>query len=303
MIPSQVKALRISPILGTHAHVLFAICVAISLLIFAPIVVELAGISLASDELSYIVLIVPICGITLWIDREQVFSKASPEKTFWRLGLLAAAVVFSVSILRIAQGMDSATRISVSVLTMIAFWILSFALCYGRASLRPAAFPLLFLLLLLPPPPVLLEKVTLALQTGTVGVANGIFHFAHIPAVHDGYVFTLRNTAVEVSRECSGIRSSTVLLIFALLAGHLMLRSAGRKLFLVGAMIVLGVVKNGLRIVALTAITAYIAPDFLDGNFHRYGGIPLLLAALSILFVFTRYLQRTEAAKQTSDLG
>ena len=107
-------------------------------------------------------------------------------------------------------------------------------------------------------------------------------------------MFSLPGITIEVAKECSGIRSSLVLLITSLLAGHLYLRSAWTKTLLSVAVLPLAIVKNGIRIVTLTLLSIYIDPSFLTGQLHRGGGIVFFLLALVILAPVLWWLQRSE---------
>jgi exosortase/archaeosortase family protein len=111
-------------------------------------------------------------------------------------------------------------------------------------------------------------------------------------------VFSLPGITIEVAEECSGIRSSLILLIMSLLAGHLYLRSAWTKTLLSAATLPLGIVKNGIRIVTLTLLSIYIDPSFLTGQLHQKGGIVFFLLALVILAPVLWLLQRLERMEQ-----
>jgi exosortase/archaeosortase family protein len=52
--------------------------------------------------------------------------------------------------------------------------------------------------------------------------------------------------------------------------------------------------KNGIRIVSLTLLGAYMDPRILQSSLHREGGIPFFIVALLLLAPVLYYLRRSE---------
>jgi exosortase/archaeosortase family protein len=98
----------------------------------------------------------------------------------------------------------------------------------------------------------------------------------------------------EVAKECSGIRSSIALLVTVLVAAELGLRSSWRKVLLVLAIIPVLVLKNGMRIVSIYLLAAYLNPAFLHGWLHTSGGIVFYLLGLASLIPVGALLRRGE---------
>ena len=111
-----------------------------------------------------------------------------------------------------------------------------------------------------------------------------------------GFELALPGLTIEVAKECSGIRSSLALLFTSLLAGHLLLRSAGRKTALALITVPLLMIKNGIRIVTLSTLAIYADPSFLTGKLHSEGGFVFFLLALAVLAPVLWFLQRAEAS-------
>jgi exosortase len=191
--------------------------------------------------------------------------------------------------------------LSVTILTLVLTWLGIFVLCYGSASFRAAAFPLLFLLMMVPVPELLLGRIISALQEGSAAVAHRLFELSGVPTYRDGFFFTLPGLTIEVAEECSGIRSSIGLLVTSLLAGHLFLRSGWGKISLTLSIIPLAMLKNALRIVVITLLGIYVDGGFLTGNLHRRGGIVFFLLSLPLLAIFLGMLQRFENRNRRDD--
>ena len=97
-----------------------------------------------------------------------------------------------------------------------------------------------------------------------------------------------------MAKQCGGIRSSLVLFIVSILAGHLFLVSWKRKILLSLFVLPITIVKNSIRIVTLSLLGAYVDPRILDSAAHRRGGIPFFVVALSLLGIVLWLLRRSE---------
>ena len=121
-------------------------------------------------------------------------------------------------------------------------------LILGQNWMRAAAFPMGFLIFMIPLPSGAIDFLEIASQNASAEVANLLFIITGTPTLRDGNVFQLPGMVIRVAQECSGIRSSLVLLITSLLAGHLFLRTPARRAILLASVIPLGLLRNGLRI-------------------------------------------------------
>jgi exosortase len=117
-----------------------------------------------------------------------------------------------------------------------------------------------------------------------------IFHLFGVPVIRQGFDFALPGVTIRVAEECSGIRSTLAMLITAVVAGHLWLRSFPRTLLLCLATIPISIVKNAVRIAVLSWLAIHVDAQFLLGSIHHeYGGILffgfglLQMAALLVL--------------------
>jgi exosortase/archaeosortase family protein len=107
---------------------------------------------------------------------------------------------------------------------------------------------------------------------------------------------------IEVAKECSSIRSSIALFITCLLAAHLYLRTAWKKLVFVVLGLLLSVVKNGIRITTLTLLSVYVDPDFLSGRLHRQGGFVFFLVALLMLLPVFWWMEKSDKLRKPRKL-
>lgn len=141
-----------------------------------------------------------------------------------------------------------------------------------------------------------MDKAIFLLQAGSAIVATWLFRFLKVPALREGFILHLPTLDLEVATECSGIRSSVVLLITTLLVGQFGLRSFWAKSLLVLSVVPVVILKNGVRIVTIALLTMYVDRRFLHGWLHRSGGIVFYLLGLLALVPVLMLLKRTERA-------
>jgi exosortase len=148
-----------------------------------------------------------------------------------------------------------------------------------------------------------MERIIFALVTASTSVTTVLFKAIGVPFVQEGSIFHLPDLSLEVSRECSGIRSSLALLITTILAGHLFLKTFRKKAILALAVVPVAVFKNGLRIVSLYLLSYFIDMRFIEGSFHhRIGGSVFFGLGLVIMGLILWLLRRTEVPR-SKDIG
>ena len=96
-------------------------------------------------------------------------------------------------------------------------------------------------------------------------VVSGIlFTMAGIPVTQDGTVLAIPGLTLEVAKECSSIRSSSMLVVTTMVMAHLLLRSFWGKALVTLAAIPLSIAKNGLRIFILSVLGVYVDRGILE---------------------------------------
>jgi exosortase len=166
-------------------------------------------------------------------------------------------------------------------------WIASFVFFYGVPAFRTARFPLLFLLLLLPLPNFIVARAISLLQQGSAFIAFWLFKALDVPVNRQGMVFHIPSLDLEVTSECSGIRSSV-------LVAEFVLRSIWRKSLFVFSVLPIVMLKNGLRIVTISLLTVYINRGFLHGWLHQSGGVVFYALGLLTLLPILNLLKKHE---------
>src|SRR5204863_439719 len=150
----------------------------------------------------------------------------------------------------------------------------------------------------LPLPEAAVEFLENALKEASAEVANWLFFISGTPALRTRTVFQLPGISIMVAKECSGIRSSLVLVITSLLAANMFLRNTWRRALLVGAVVPLGLLRNGFRILVISLLCVHIGPEMINSPIHRRGGPVFFVASFVPLFVVLWWLRRREVAAQ-----
>ena len=168
-------------------------------------------------------------------------------------------------------------------------------LTLGLARMRSLAFPFAFLVFLVPLPVVALNAIEIFFQHTSAEAASALINLSGLPVIRDGLFFRLPGLSLQVAQECSGIRSSLVLFITSVLAGHMFLRSPWKRVFLALFIIPLAIVRNGLRIWTLAYLSVEVNPNLIDSPLHHRGGPIFFALSLIPFFVLLLILRKTEA--------
>ena len=279
----------------------------VSLLLFLKPVVALTRLAFSQDDASHLILIPFISAVVVYLERDKVFHFISSDRTLGSAFLLAAGCIALVC--RFASHSGSAVdwQLSGWILALALLWVAGFAFSFGKAALKCASFPLLFLLLMVPIPSFLLDRIIHLLQEGSAWITGILFDMSGVPVLREGLVFHLAKVTIEVAKECSGIRSSMALLILALLVAHFRLKSFRNQVLFVTFGLFMMILKNGIRIATLTLLAIYVDPDFLFGRLHHQGGVVFFVLALLLLLPLLFFLERREskrsAATKSSELS
>jgi len=273
----------------------FALTVAILAVCFAFPLWKLFRFAAGSDLYSYILLIPFISLYLVWLERGSLPATMRPARWLAAVFLLAGAALFAAHWLWIRQSFPA---IADYLVTMTFCFLLFFygitAWFWGAETLRAAAFPLSFLILAVPIPPTLVDAMNSFLQWGSSLAAGTFFSLSDTAFIQDGLTFQLQNIKLEIAPECSGIHSTIVLFITALLLGHIFLRTPWKRMVLVLLVVPLGMLRNGFRVFVIGQLCIHLGPQMIDSPIHRKGGPLFFVLSLIPLFLTLLVLQRSE---------
>ena len=158
--------------------------------------------------------------------------------------------------------------------------------------MRAAAFPLAYLIFMVPMPDAMADALETASKYASAEVANVLFHLSGTPFLRAGLIFQLPNITIEVAQECSGIRSSWVLLMTSILAANLFLKTRWRRFALVAFVIPLAILRNGFRILVIGLLCVNVGPQMIHSLIHRRGGPLFFMLSLIPFFLVLWWLRK-----------
>jgi exosortase C (VPDSG-CTERM-specific) len=249
-----------------------------------------------SELYSYILLIPFISVYLLWLKRANLPLSGPPARSLGVLFLSAGSALLAAYWLWLRPGVLRINDDYLSVMTIcfLLFFYGIASLFWGLATLRAAAFPLGFLILLAPFPPSVIQDIDSFLQEGSALAAGGFFSLSGTPFLRDGLTFQLSDIRLSIAPECSGIHSTIVLFITALLCGHIFLRTPWKRAVLALFVVPLGLFRNGFRVFVIGQLCIHWGPQMIDSPLHRKGGPVFFLLSLIPFFLMLFVLLKSE---------
>jgi exosortase len=244
------------------------------------------------DGYTYILLIVPLSMSLAYFERKTIVPVSGGS---W-IGtmLVGLALLLRISIPLNPWQLTAGEGLSASIFSLVLWWIGVVIVCFGMETFRSHLFPVCFLFLIVPLPERGLYWTTVFLQRQSAWAASAVFHLIGVPVTRDGVVLSIPGLTIQVAEECSSIRSSTMLVIVALILAYLFLKAPWRRMVLVLASIPMSIIKNAIRIFAIAELGTRVNPSFLHGSLHRQGGIIFLSLAVLVMVLLLWLLRRGE---------
>jgi exosortase C (VPDSG-CTERM-specific) len=256
----------------------------------------LANYAAHSSLHSYILLIPFVSGYLLYLRRDQLPKSRIADLPLGILSLACGLGVFLLTFWLDPAGRAPANNyyfvlLTISFLCCLAAGVFLF---FGRDWTRAAAFPLAYLIFMVPMPNAMADALESASKYASAEVANILFHLSGTPILRAGRVFQLPNITIEVAQECSGIRSSWVLLMTSILAANLFLKTSWRRTVLVAFIIPLGILRNGFRILVIGLLCVNVGPQMIHSPIHTRGGPVFFVLSLIPLLLLLWWLRKSE---------
>jgi exosortase C (VPDSG-CTERM-specific) len=256
-----------------------------------------AAFALQSDLFSYTLIVPLVSGYLLWGVFKLRDRQGDRSAACIPVSLAAAGVIALVATWLWGKSLTGPTAQDGVALVAIAF-VLFFASLWSwfldAATVRRSFFALGFLLFMAPLPIGVEAGLETFLQHGSAPVAHWLFLLVQTTVHKQGLVFELPGIALHVAPECSGIRSTLVLFLTSLVAGHLFLKSAWRHALLVAVVVPLALARNGLRIFSIGELCVRIGPHMIDSDFHHKGGSIFFALSLVPFFAIVYLLVKSE---------
>lgn len=271
----------------------FAILLAVSLIVGWRPLFDTIALALRDDQYTHILLILPISVALIFLEWRSLELISSPNIPIGS-ALLGMSVMVAGLGSAWAASISSDLQLSIRMFALVLSWIGAFVLCFGSKVSRSLLFPLFFLFCLVPFPQAVLNELVSLLQQGSTLAARVLFAAVGVPVAQDGVRLTIPGLTIEVAKECSSIRSSSMLLVTTMVLAQLVLRSPWRKALVIAIAVPLSVAKNGLRIFTIAMLGTRVDHGYLTGRLHHQGGIVFFAIALGAVFVLIWILRRSE---------
>lgn len=253
---------------------------------------DFATFTAHSDVHSYVLLIPFVTAYLIYIRWKQLSAELT---TSW--GPAAALATAGVGALFANERFSNLGRndhMTLVALSFVCFALTGAFLFLGAKWARSAMFPLFFLAFFIPLPEVVVDTLEEASKQASAEVASWLFLVTGTPFLRTETLFQLPGITIVVAKECSGIRSSLVLIITSLLAANLFLRTTWRRALLVAAVIPLGLFRNAVRILVISLLCVHIGPHMINSVIHHRGGPFFFALSLIPLFAMLWWFRQQE---------
>jgi exosortase len=278
--------------MGLANHKQFLVWLVLAVIAWCPALGALVSVGIADENYSYTLLVLGVSVVLLCLEPWPLPSKQNLSLPVLCLSLLALAAAAWLNFRTPFRGGDF--TLTISILLWIVFLLAVFVQIYGWPSFSRLRFPWLFSLLAVPPPARATSSLVTMLQWRSADAAYLLFRLFRVPVVRDGIVFSFSKIDIEVAAECSGIRSSTILVVTTIVLAQLFLKSTRSKWIAVLLSFPIAVFKNGVRIFTLSVLGEYVSTTWLDSWVHHQGGVVFLALGLAMMLVVLWLLWRTE---------
>jgi exosortase C (VPDSG-CTERM-specific) len=285
-----------SPREQTRVWIFVAFAVLLAAVFFQPLLA--LAVYAAGQELHSHILLIPFVSAYLIYIRRHSLPTDYAFSPGWAMIPLVAGVI-AVAAALFGPSLSENDCLALMALSFACFLTAGGFLFLGRKWMAAAAFPFAFLIFMVPMPDRVADSLETASKLASAEAANLFFNMTGTPTLRDGTVFELPGITIKVAQECSGIRSSWVLFITSLLAANLFLKSPWRRTVLVTAVIPLGILRNGLRIVFIGLLCVHGGPNMINSVLHRRGGPPFFVLSLIPLFFLMWWLRRGESRRES----
>ena len=256
---------------------------------------EFATYTAHSDVHSYVLLIPFVTAYLIYIRWRQLSGELT---TSWGPAVLAAVGAGALFASQHFSKLGRNDHMTLIALSFVCFTITGVFLFLGAKWARSAMFPLFFLAFMIPLPEIAVDTLEEASKQASAEVASWLFLITGTPFLRSQTMFQLPGITIAVAKECSGIRSTLVLIITSLLAANMFLRATWRRTLLLAAVIPLGLFRNAVRILVISLLCVHIGPHMIHSVIHRRGGPFFFALSLIPLFAMLWLLRRQEIKQQ-----
>jgi len=161
----------------------------------------------------------------------------------------------------------------------------------GRAALRAAWFPVLYLVFMIPLPGTLVDAITGPLKQWISDIVESLLYTAGYPIARTGVILSIGQYQLLVADACSGLHSMFSLTALGTLFMYMMGRTSRlHNAIMLASILPIAFVANIVRVVILVLVTYHLGDEAGQGFLHGTAGIVLMVVALLFFLALDRVL-------------
>lgn len=268
---------------------------------FLPVLTEAFRHTQQNGLQTYAPLVPVVAAYVAWRTSPEAAVDAEPG-SFPILPAAAALLVAAGALTAARHAADPSLSAALSVIAWLALLGGTLASGLGLTGFARWRLPLVILLFIVPLPHAVIVACEEAFQHGSAGFARWLLELHGTPVHLDQLTLSLPGISLWVAPECSGLRSSLVLLFLTVVAAGSLLRTTSTRLALIAAVAPIAVARNGLRIFVIGTMCTREGVAALDSALHRHGGPVFFALSLVPWTLLLAVLWRREARARPSPL-
>lgn len=245
-----------------------------------PTVIGIAQVSWASEQGAHGPIVL---AIAIWLLARVwpvMASHAAPGRAAFGWPLLVLALLGYV----IAHLVGSITI--ESGMLYLAF-VAALYLFVGARAMRLCWFPIVYLMFVLPPPGSVVAGATQPLRLGLSELAVDLLGYLGYPVARAGLTIYVSQYVLEVKAACGGLNSMISLSAIGLFYAYIRHNSNARYVALLFFVIILmAILANYIRVLALILITYYLGDRAAQGFLHEFAGLTMFTVAIGGIMAF-----------------
>jgi len=212
------------------------------------------------EDSSHGLFVPALTAVFLWINRHTL--RRQKVAYDWT-GIPLIAIGVAIPLLKIGSFQIHFIAMVLSILGVIACLL-------GRAYLRHAAFPVLFLIAMTPLPDPLYEQIGDGLRTVNFWASLKVLDLFGVPYFRDGWLLQLPDSLLRVAVGCSGIRYLISYFVFATAYAYFFKASYRERVLVIALSIPIAFFASTLRLSSIFLLSYYISPILAEGWPHIF---------------------------------
>ena len=246
--------------------------------VFYESLAEMGHIWSNTEEYSHGFFIPVISLYLIWVQRNELsFTRQFTESIFGLLLLLIGLFLFLLGGL--------ATIRTIQHYAFILSFTGLFAAAFGRAGLKIAWVPLMFLVFMVPFPQFIINNLSSKLQLISSWLGVEFIRACDIMVFLEGNVIDLGGYKLQVVEACSGLRYLFPLASLSFLCAYLFKGPVWQKLLIFLSSVPLTIFMNSFRIGVIGLLVNQWGTEMAEGFLHDFEGWAVFLLCMVLLFI------------------